>query len=253
MSDKTRQLFVLGPEIWASISREEVEATGKAMLDAEIFNYPYDEFDVHAFGKSSDIMKWVFRMSDEDYAALKKTDHDTIVPFKFRFYDFEGRAFFYSMAMHLNGREIYLPAHSYELASRFPSVSKESADYMNDTAADSILSTLLVLLATRNIDKDVQDSPKRYKDPLSKSGIRQIRNTDYRYITTIKIGKITETVHGDGAHRGPVRPHLRRGHIRNQRIGEGRKETKKVFIAPVFVNADEKWIETQRKEYRVKI
>lgn len=253
MSDKTRQLFVLGPEIWSSISREEVSATAKAMLDAGIYAYPYKEFDVHAYGKSADIMKWVFRITDEDYVSLKKTDYEGIIPFKLRYFECDGDKFRYSLAMHLNGKEIYLPMHSEELASRFPSMSKQDSDYMNDIAADSILSTLLVLLATRNIEKDVQDSPKRYKDPVSKSGIRQIRNTDYRYITTIKIGKITETVHGCGAHRGSVRPHLRRGHIRSQRIGEGLKGSKKVFIAPVFVNADEKWIETQRKEYRVKV
>ena len=56
-----------------------------------------------------------------------------------------------------------------------------------------------------------------------------------------------------GDHRGPVRPHLRRGHLRNQRIGEGRKEVKQIFIQPVFVNADDGWIENQRKEYRVRL
>lgn len=253
MSDKTRQLFVLGPEIWHSISREEIIATSKAMCDAGIFNYPYKEFDVHAYGRSSDIMKWVFRITDEEYASLTRTDYEGIIPFKLRYYNCDGDKFLYSLAVNLNGREVFLPAHSDELASHFSNLSRHDADYMNDVAADSILSTLLVLLATRNIDKDVQESPRRYKDPASKGGVRQIRNTDYQYITTIKIGKITETVHGDGAHRGPVRPHLRRGHVRNQRIGEGLKEIKKVFIAPVFVNADENWIETQRKEYRIKV
>lgn len=40
--------------------------------------------------------------------------------------------------------------------------------------------------------------------------------------------------------------------IRNQHFGEGNKEIKKIFIQPVFVNADEGWIENQRKAYVVK-
>jgi hypothetical protein len=44
---------------------------------------------------------------------------------------------------------------------------------------------------------------------------------------------------GDGAdstETGSKRPHWRRGFFRNQQIGVGRKESKLVFIAPVFVN-----------------
>jgi hypothetical protein len=38
-----------------------------------------------------------------------------------------------------------------------------------------------------------------------------------------------------------------------QHFGVGNKETNKIFIQPVFVNADEGWIENQRKEYRIKV
>ena len=68
------------------------------------------------------------------------------------------------------------------------------------------------------------------------------------------MGEISETHTSnlqDNSHSSP-RPHLRRGHIRNQHYGEGNKEIKKIFIQPVFVNADEGWIENQRKAYVVK-
>jgi hypothetical protein len=106
------------------------------------------------------------------------------------------------------------------------------------------LAFFVVLLATKNADK-VTESIKKH-GPKSRK-----RPRAYDYITTIKIGKITETMRSDGDGQGGVRPHLRRGHIRNQRVGKGLEEVKPIFISPVFVNADEGWINNQRKEYRI--
>jgi hypothetical protein len=105
---------------------------------------------------------------------------------------------------------------------------------------------LTVLLATKNAEK------KRVKN-TSRSASHKQRQASrlFGYTTTIRIGKITENYSSGGA-GSPMRPHLRRGHVRHQRIGEGRKETKKIFISPVFVNADKGWIESQRKAYVVK-
>jgi hypothetical protein len=103
---------------------------------------------------------------------------------------------------------------------------------------------LVVLLATKNADK-VTEAVKKH-GPKSRK-----RPRAYDYVTTIKIGKITETMRSDGGGQSSVRPHLRRGHIRNQRVGKGLEEVKPIFISPVFVNADEGWINNQRKEYRI--
>lgn len=249
-----RQLFVLGAEIWSSIHREEIIATGRSMLEAEIYNYPYDEFDISAYGKTKDLMPWVFRESQahpEIWNSLKKDERP--MSFHFRYYGFNKKTFKYSMRVNLGGEYVFLPSNSEELLSGFPSLGRHEARSMNNRAADAMLGTLLVLLATRNVEKEVLENPKRYKDPASKGGVRQIKNKDYKYITTIKIGKITETLRSNATSRGPVRAHLRRGHIRNQRFGEGLKEIKQVFIQPVFVNADDGWIENQRKEYRIKM
>lgn len=45
--------------------------------------------------------------------------------------------------------------------------------------------------------------------------------------------------------------HWRRGHFRHVRFGEGRRESKLVFIAPVLVNADLATHHTARKQYQV--
>lgn len=249
-----RQLFVLGAEIWSSIDKEGILNTGKSMRDAGIFNYPYEEFDLSVYGKTKNLIPWIFGAphgADEYWKKL--IEDETPSQVHYRYYDCKGERYKYAMRVDISGSYVFLPGDSDELLSRFSSISPDQAKYMNDMAADAFLDTLLVLLATRNIEKEVLEIPKRYKDPASSGGVKQIKNKDYKYITTIKIGKITETLRSSSMSRGPVRAHLRRGHIRNQRFGEGLKEVKQVFIQPVFVNADEGWIENQRKEYRVKM
>lgn len=254
MDERTRQLFILGPEIWASISKEEVMETARSMMKAGVYhNYPFEEFDIHAHARAADILNWLFNPPEVDEPGYYEYNASTQrISFKFRYYGITDRGFQYSMAIPAAGRDIYLPSDSEELLDLFGKMGRADASYMNDTAAGYLLITLLVLLATKNVEKEVIHNPKRLKDPTSKNGVRQIRNRDYQYVTTIKVGKITETM-GDGEGRGPVRPHLRRGHLRNQRFGEGLKETRQIFIPPVFVNADDKWIDNQRKGYRVKL
>lgn len=249
-----RQLFVLGAEIWSSIDKEGILSTGKSMRDAGIFDYPYEEFDLSIYGKTKNLIPWIFGVqhgADEYWKKL--IEDETPSQVHYRYYDCKGERYKYAMRVGVGDGYVFLPGDSDELLSKFSSIGADQAKYMNDLAADAFLDTLLVLLATRNIEKEVLDKPKRYKDPASNGGVKQIKNKDYKYVTTIKIGKITETLRSSATSRGPVRAHLRRGHIRNQRFGEGLKEVKQVFIQPVFVNADEGWIENQRKEYRIKL
>ncbi len=106
---------------------------------------------------------------------------------------------------------------------------------------------LIVLLATRNVEKN------RVENTRSSASAKRRNASQYAsYTTTIRIGQITKSYGASDGSGGPKRPHLRRGHVRNQRVGEGRKDTKQIFISPIFVNADKGWVESQRKAYIVK-
>lgn len=106
---------------------------------------------------------------------------------------------------------------------------------------------LIVLLATPNVEKTVTRNTSHAASHKTRQDAK-----NFEYTTTIRIGKITEICSGQGSGTGSSkRPHLRRGHIRRQRHGEGRTEVKKIFIPPMFVNADENWIRNERKEYKI--
>lgn len=105
---------------------------------------------------------------------------------------------------------------------------------------------LLVLLVTKNAEKDRVENK-----PNSSSAKHRNASKNFAYTTTIRIGKITENCKSGGT-GSPMRPHLRRGHVRNQRYGEGRREIKQIFIAPVFINADKEYVESQRLAYKIR-
>jgi len=108
-----------------------------------------------------------------------------------------------------------------------------------------IYKILTVLLATKNCERKTVENTSRAKSKKARDDAKYYSTTTY-----ISIGRITETCRRDGSSRGPVRAHLRRGHIRQQRHGKGMQEIKEVFIAPVFVNADREWI-ADRKKYKL--
>ena len=110
----------------------------------------------------------------------------------------------------------------------------------------AIMRTLLVLLATKNAQKDRVENK-----PNSSSAKQRNASKHFGYTTTIRIGKITENCKSGGT-GSPMRPHLRRGHVRNQPYGEGRREIKQIFIAPVFINADKEYVESQRIAYKIR-
>lgn len=229
-----RQLFVLEPEIWSSIDRDVVESTCDALEELDIFEPPFEEFDLQVSIRKPDIEKFMKLPNQK----LPDNEANTI---KSRTIRYEVKKINKELMFH------------YQLKCRGQFIDRKDIEKYTECTTDAedffcalFFSTLIALLATKNVEK--------HTEIVKKHGAKsKKRPREYKYVTTIKIGKITETLRSSATSRGPVRAHLRRGHIRNQRCGEGFKEVKQVFIQPVFVNADDGWIENQRKEYRIKM
>jgi hypothetical protein len=248
-----RQLFILPQEIWNAVTREDVMSTSKDMSELDIYYPPIRHFDIYATISPRRIAEWLLKNVKYEFRAERA---DTPVTYRFR-YDFDEDMVNYSWCWGMmDGNKIkyfylddpkFIETMEIEAIDRGLDFDQYSKDLENQLRLlqSALLTTLITMLATKNVVKETQEIKKH--GPKSKK-----RPRTHRYITTIKIGKITETFRSNESSGGSVRPHRRRGHIRNQHFGEGNKETKKIFIQPVFVNADEGWIENQRKAYVVK-
>jgi hypothetical protein len=260
-SPNQRQRFVISPEIFKSVSPEEVDATWKDMIDLNIDKPPYHHFDLEIDGSN------VF------------ASNRTIVPAGTPYHDFEDlideavmkakivQEGVFNVIFKINFSENYkeftigayldnYDGNSYKfeinveknLASiRTPKQQIDCRATELEGTACSMLKLLIVLLATKNIEKKIKI------DKLAKLGIGKHKHRPYM-TTYLHIGKVTESISRSGEPGGATgvhrRPHLRRGHKREQRYGLGLKYTKSIFIQPVFVNADKEWI-GDRSEYRV--
>jgi hypothetical protein len=217
------QLFIIDATI-KSVEPGEVKASFHDMQELGLAEPPYDVFDVQClWAFSSQTSKhWRF---DNPYPG------DIIAPFRIRFLQGEPKAWF-----------IEQPAGSgkFEDASYIvePDIGLKFAVVK---ASFEIYEIFLVLLSTRNVVKETKESK------AAKLGIGH----KHRYVTTLKIGAITER-HESVVTGRDVRPHLRRGHIRNQKYGPSLSFVRKVWINPVFVNADKEWV-GEREHYNVSL
>jgi hypothetical protein len=110
---------------------------------------------------------------------------------------------------------------------------------------DACRDFLILLLASRGVEKKTKDVSK-----LRRLGIGK-RDQSAAYITTIRLSSNLQRGNAEEAKPGlPVRPHLRRGHIRHQHYGPNNSQIKKIWIEPVFVNADDDFI-SSRTAYRI--
>lgn len=94
---------------------------------------------------------------------------------------------------------------------------------------DALYKILLVSLATRNVEKATTEHK------LYRMGIGKPR---HRFTTVVRIGAMAPSHTAPDAHGTSKRPHLRRGHIRRQHHGPQGQLVKKIWIEPLFVNAD---------------
>jgi len=245
--EKVAQMFRLTPDIFDSISLDDIDATARDMWEMDIFYPPFEKFIITV--KSSFLAKM---MLDKQYVSQYGQDGAEDLNRYWSAKDME-LFFYFSSDLQREGNNplgtiVGIKFDRAKDINWFAEVgmSKQLKEVSRHVGG-RLFEILIVLLATPNADKKVTENSLRGKFQR----IRQDAQSS-EYTTTIRIGKITETYSGGNLGTGAKkRPHLRRGHIRRQRVGEGRAEVKKIFIPPMFVNADENWIKNERKEYKV--
>lgn len=236
-----RQCFAVDSETFKATKKEEVEATYADMLELGIAKPPYPDFDILL--KAED----VFRNNNISTALSPKQQvqyHQAQT--LFRYHD-SGNNSVQLVDCLWDWRLGRGPHSLFDLSDMPNTLQGDSYDHFMRQIFDAskdYYKMLVVLLATRNIIKSTQ------VDKLAKMGIGKNKSRHW-YTTTLRVGRITETIRGesvpDGTHR---RPHLRRGHKRNQRFGPKFQFTKVVWIEPMFINGDETMVST-RTNYNV--
>jgi hypothetical protein len=252
MVEQNPQLFILADEIWSNTSIPEIEATVSDMREMDIFYPPCDEFQILV---SAEITVHVCTKEFDDKFTEQQMDYYRnnclLVDVKiFNMKDWENNC----------NCELSYPKKNGEWVGAFwennklileNKITKEKYDETKEAIEDTIiyiLELLIVSLATRNIER------KNKANRMAKQaiGIGKLKK-NYEHVTTITIGKVDGAERNEGIAGGwTVRPHLRRGHVREQKFGPNNQYSKKVFIQPVFVNAAEGFVNT-RKAYNVKV
>lgn len=226
-------LFELDERIFESMDIKDIEKTFFDMDELGLAGPPFSSFVIKAnkniirslYGEPPDCMRTKADTLESAYIWIKHSEADADGRIKFKS----------SVGVKFRGMELGW----YSLSSGI------DVDSARDVSFD-IYMILIVLLGTKNAEKKTRVNTDRSPSPRARKDAKNFSTT-----TIIRIGKITETMRGSSSCAGTkTRPHLRRGHIRNQRYGQGLSETKKIFIAPMFVNADENWI-AEQKSYKV--
>ena len=241
MKEQDRQLFILDDKVWDSMTFEDVKDTMDDMNEMEIAYPPCQYFDIMT---KKIVMDRIYdRMNGTNHVKTSQHSHKDI---KWRYnFDSDLKDFTADMFAQYESTNKWT---SFLSDPRNKGPIEDNIDGIK-RMAEWILAFMLVALISKNAEKTVKENK------LAKLGIGK-KNTknSYKYTTTVTIGEITETIGAEDGSTGgwKVRPHLRRGHIREQHYGPNRQYSKKVFIQPVFVNAVEGFV-NNRQAYNVRV
>ena len=234
-SDEKPHLFRLSPEVIDCFDIHDAVATYDDMREMDLDKDPYYCSCVDVNTSFILMFSGFLGMGDGNFDEVRKIAAKWTWIFQYKTYEdntYTG--------------EVFVMFPSGEVVNYSEAVIKHAdADQSITYVEQGLRCFLILLLATKNIDKKTTFNHKRSVSPRTQKDAKR-----YSHTTLIKIGKITESYGSSTGSGGAKRAHLRRGHIRTQHFGKGNAEVKKIFIQPVFVNADENWINEQ-KTYRV--
>lgn len=206
-----RLLFVLDKEILETLTMAEVSATANGLLEAGLFRLPAPSFDLK------------FRLDTAWIQAAPSVPGPWWIVVQ-------------------DIRDAGLAQDGFPMFG-YRTVTVHVPDGQKRDHSDSSLVTLFVkslvcLLASRNVVKETCERK------LVRYGIG--KRNPYSTIINLKVPQLT-IYDRDGVPTGRTnRAHFRRGFIRRQHFGERNEQEKKVWIAPVFVNADEDFVAPDR-------
>jgi hypothetical protein len=232
------QVFRLSKQvIEASGTSDQVGNTFDDMVEAGVAYPPFDEFAIEVSAEALDVFLNKF---------MKFNEHEDPVD--------EGvwkqvKSFFmeYEIDMASNKKMAYWAdgfafLNSNGVSKKFSEINSLDQSenrivrrYTHDLL-EALLKFLIVLLATKNIEKTTKFHKDISNGKVSKATKHRKK---YPYTTTLTIGKITENYNGSEFTGVSRRPHLRRGHVRTQHYGPRNELTKKIFVESVFVNGSE--------------
>lgn len=211
------QAFHITEEVLSALSDEDVRATCEGLREMGLFHLPYPTVDVIV--PANDVIvvngKRVGGFHADDWVRITLDEACEMVLLSF---EFRGHVIFGANA---------------------PPKWKETPHWNNlIVAAKPWRDMLIAVLASRNIVKEtVGGKPSK----LAAMGIGKPKPAK-QTVTYIRLQPTLPT-DDDGKPSGTTRrPHLRRGHIRNQKDRFGHH---KVWIAPIFVNADRDFVESR--------
>lgn len=215
------QTFHITAEVISALSEIEVRATCKGLREMGLFHLPYPTVDLIV--PTDSVMTVDGKRPDKKFGpdhwiriTLDETCTESLITFE------------------MNGRPIYdSKIYLDRMAGKHPTAWKSMI-----VAADPWRDMLIAVLASRNIVKETVGGKL---SKLARLGIGKAR-TASAAITYIRLQPVLPADDDGKPSNTKRRPHLRRGHIRNQRDRFGHH---KVWIAPIFVNADKGFVETR--------